>query len=79
MTTEWAVAVMARVVGEVVLTAILATVQGTAKRRRAASEDGLGGTTVLWRDAGTKARVVRAPVPSEDFFEVEAQTLGDER
>ena len=62
-------------VGKVVLTAVLAAVQSPAKRCRAASEDSLGGTTMLWRDAGTKARVVGAPVPSKDFFEVEAQAV----
>lgn len=75
MTAERAIAVIARMVGKVVLGAVLATVQSTAKRRRAASEDSLGGTTMLWRDAGTKVRVVSAPVPSKDFFEVEAQAV----
>jgi hypothetical protein len=38
-------------------------------RRRAASEDGLGGTAVEFRDAGTKACFIGTPVPREDFFE----------
>lgn len=70
MTTEWAVAVIAGMIGKVMLPAFQTSVQGAAKRRRAASEDGLGGTTMLEWNAVTEACVVGTPVTREDFFEV---------
>ena len=76
MPAERAVAVIAGMVGKVICAAVLATVQGPTKRRRAASEDSLGGTTMLVRDALTEACLVGTPVPREDFFEVQAQAVG---
>lgn len=70
MPAKRAVAVMARMIGEMVLAAVLALVERASEHRRAASEDQLGGTTVLRWDARTESLVVSAPVPREDFFEV---------
>ena len=64
---------MARMIGKVIGLTLGTSIQSTTKRRRAAGEDGLGGTTMLWRDALAETGVVGLPMARKDFFEVEAQ------
>ena len=73
MATKRAIAMIAGMIREMIGLTFSALIQSTAKRRRAASEDSLGGTTMRLRDALAEACVVGTPMPRKDFFEVEAQ------